>query len=417
MFINRLCVIAVCTIALAGVASSNSLSVTARGKGVSDDSAAIQKALDKCAATGGGVVSLQAGKYRLDNPINVPAGVTLAGVWEAPHHVNFQSGTLILAYAGKNKESDPPLIKLNASSTLKGVSIYYPEQTIPAIPYPWTIQIEGVHCNVIDVTLSNPYKAIDFGTYPNELHHARNVFGCPLKVGVFIDRCTDIGRVENVHFNPNFWTRIDNGQKIDGNKLVDYLLANCVAFDIGRSDWEYILNTFSFGCKIGFRFFRSQYGECNGNFLGNGVDWSTTAIRVEQCQTPGLLFTNGEFVGCNESESMVDVLDSNSGVLQLTNCSFWGPAQRVARIAGKGSVNMSQCNITGLNVPNGAAIIEANGGDVTIQACRFGRDAIQARLGEGVDAAVIMGNTMTGPVRIENNSKGDVQILANVSRK
>lgn len=416
MFISRLCAITACAMVLAGGSSADSLSVNPKGKGLSDDSTAIQKALDKCAATGGGSVKLPVGKYRLDKPINIPAGVTLAGEWEAPHHVNLEKGTLILAYAGKGKENDPPLIKLNSSSTLRGVSIFYPEQTIPAIPYPWTIQGEGVHCNVLDVTLSNPYKAIDFGTYPNELHHARNVFGCPLKVGVFIDRCTDIGRIENVHFNPNFWTRIDSKTPPDGGKLVAYTLANCIAFDIGRSDWEYVLNTFSFGCKIGFRFFESKYGSCNGNFLGNGVDWPKTAILVEQTQAPGLLFTNGEFVGSPGCEAMIEVTATHTGVLQLANCSFWGPAQRVARIAGKGSVNMSQCNVNWLKVPAGAALIEASGGDLTVQASRFSDDAVQVRLNPGVQAAVIMGNTMFGPVKIENTSTGDVQILANVSR-
>lgn len=113
---------------------------------------------------------------------------------------------------------------------------------------------------------------------------------------------------------------------------------------------------------------------------------------------------------------MIDVMETNTGVLQLTNCSFWGPSQRVARIEGKGSVNMSQCNINWLKVPKGAALIEANGGDITVQASRFSQDVPQIKLGEGVQSAVIMGNTMFGPVRIENNSKGDVQILANVTR-
>jgi len=45
----------------------------------------------------------------------------------------------------------------------------------------------------------------DAGTKSNELHFIRNVFACPLKIGVFIDRCTDVGRLENVYFNPNFW--------------------------------------------------------------------------------------------------------------------------------------------------------------------------------------------------------------------
>lgn len=415
MSINRFLAISACTIMLVGAASANSVTVSGKDKGKTDDSVVIQKALDKCAESGGGTVKLNAGKYRLDKPINIPAGVTLAGEWEAPHFVTFDKGTTIFAYAGKGKENDPPLIKLNASSTLKGVTIYYPEQTIPAIPFPWTIQGEGTNCNVLDVTLSNPYKAIDFGTYANELHHLRNIFGCPLKVGVFIDRCTDIGRIENVHFNPNFWTRIDKNP-VDGAKLVAYTLANCVAFDIGRTDWEYVLNTFSFGCKVGFRFFESKYGSCNGNFLGNGVDWPKTAILIEQTQAPGLLFTNGEFVGAEGSESMIEVTEKNTGVLQMTNCSFWGPAQRIARISGNGSVSMSQCNINWLKVPAGVPLIEVNGGDFTIQASRFGQDAMQVRLNPGVKAAVIMGNTMFGPVNIENKSTGDVQILANVSR-
>jgi hypothetical protein len=58
------------------------------------------------------------------------------------------------------------------------------------------------------VTLTNPYQTIDVGTKWNELHLVRNVFACPLKIGVYIDQCTDIGRIENVHFNPNFWTRM-----------------------------------------------------------------------------------------------------------------------------------------------------------------------------------------------------------------
>jgi len=38
--------------------------------------------------------------------------------------------------------------------------------------------------SVIDTTLVNPYKGIDFGTCPHEWHYIRGVFGCPLKIGV-----------------------------------------------------------------------------------------------------------------------------------------------------------------------------------------------------------------------------------------
>ena len=76
------------------------------------------------------------------------------------------------------------------------------------MPYPWTIRGEGQLCQVLDVTMTNPYQALDFGTRRNDLHTIRNVFACPLKMGVYIDQCEDIGRIENVHFNPNFWTRM-----------------------------------------------------------------------------------------------------------------------------------------------------------------------------------------------------------------
>lgn len=386
----------------------------AKGDGTTDDSSAIQKALDQASATGA-TVKLPAGKYRLDKPISIPRGVTLEGEWKAPHHADLDKGTVILAYAGKGKETDPALITLTQSSGIKGLTIFYPEQRIPGTqPYPWTIQGSGMHCSVQDVTLVNPYKGIDFGTNPNELHYIRNVFGCPLKVGISIDKCTDIGRIENVHFNPHYWGRAEAEGVPAWPDLVRYLFDNTTAFEFARSDWEYVLNTFSFGCKVGMRFYANKDGACNGNFLGNGIDWAQTAILVEQTQEPGLLFTNGEFVGGTGAETEIEIAASHNGVAQFSNCSFWGPSKRVARVAG-GSASFVQCNL--VNWDAGLYAIEGIDGDVTVQNCRFSHGTNHVTLGPDVKTAVIMGNTMTGgPVKIDNRSKGDVQILANVSR-
>jgi len=377
-----------------------------------DCSAAIQKALDAAAAEGGGRVFLPAGSYRMDKPISIPSGVTLAGTWEAPHHAQLTRGTVLLVYAGKGRENDPPLVKLAPSSAISGITFFYPEQTIPAVPYPWTIQGEGMHGSVINVTLVNPYKGIDFGTNHNELHYIRNIFGCPLKVGVYIDRCTDIGRVENVHFNPHYWMRAETENKPKWEALRDYLFQNCVAFDIGRSDWEYILNTFSFGCKVGYRFFKSPDGPCNGNFLGIAADWAKTAVLIEETQMPGLLITNGEFVGGEGAETMIEVRATHQGLAQFSNCSFWGPSKRVAMIDGPGMVSFNQCNF--VNWEADAAAIEAMGGDLIVQSCKFTQPHRQIALGQAVKTAVIVGNRMAGELKIENNSKGDVQIGMNV---
>ena len=417
MSIHGVCVLAGCLF-LAGACSGASLDAKAfgaTGTGEKDDSAAIQKALDECAAEGGGTVKLPAGRYKLLKPISVPSGVTLAGEWEAPHHAQLMKGTVILADAGRGRENDPPLVSLSPSSAVKGLTFFYPAQRVPdAKPYPWTIQGSGMHCSVMDVTLVNSYKGIDFGTNPNELHYIRNVFGCPLKVGVFVDRCTDIGRIENVHFNPHYWMRAEVEGIPTWSDLSAYLWQNCTAFEFGRTDWEYVLNTFSYGCKIGMRFFASKHGACNGNFLGNGVDWAQTAILVEQTQEPGLLFTNGEFVGGKGAETELEVASSHTGVVQFSNCAFWGPTKRVARIAGKGMVSMSQCNF--VNWAEGVPAIEALGGDVTIQACRFAHGSNHVMLGPELGTAVVSGNTMTAPIKIDNRSKGDVQVFGNVSR-
>jgi len=394
----------------------------AKGDGKANDTAAIQAALDAAAAKGGGVVQLEVGQYRINGALVVPSGVTLAGVWQGPHFSTPSQGTTLLAYGGRGDENAPPLITLRSNSSVRGLTVFHPEQTVDDIkPYPWVIQGSGTHLNVMDVTLLNPYKGIDFGTYPHEMHYIRNIYGCPLRIGVHLDKCTDIGRVENVHFNPNSWTRagVPNAPK-DNNwqKLVDYLQANCVAFEIGRSDWEYMFNTFSWGCKVGYRFFQSEAGPTNGNFLGIAADWAVTALLVEQTQEPGLLITNGQFVGSPASKAVVHIMPSHSGVVQLSNCSFWGPHQEVVLDEGPGTLSLSQCNFVQWdNGDTGAPAVDIRAGSVIVQGSRFGQSKAHIYLGADVRSAVIMGNQFAGAPRIKSETKAEVQIVGNVTAK
>lgn len=409
---------AVASIALTATAACGAVNVKdygAKADGTVDDSAAIQKALDFAGANGGGIVQLEAAKYRIDKPLNVPEGVTLAGVWEAPHHAQLANGTVFRIYAGKDDENGTGAIMLNASSAVKGITFFYPEQRIPGtIAYSYTIQGKGMHGSIIDCTFVNSYKAIDFGTYANELHYIRNCFGCPLKVGVHIDKCTDIGRIENVHFNPHYWGRAGAEGVPDWNALVDYIGKNLVAFEFARTDWEYVLNTFVFGAKIGYRFYKGPDGAANGNFLGIGSDWSGRALMVEDCQPPGLLITNGEFVGSDKTDIFMEVGSGHTGVVQLGNCSFWGPASQIAKIDGTGSVSFSQCTFLNQGRRKGAYTIDALSGDLNISNCRFGVKRPDIRLGKNVTTAVISGNRFSGKKQITNESAGDVQEGLNV---
>ena len=56
----------------------------ARGNGKTDDTAAIQKALDAAGRQMGNVVLLPTGDYLIKGALNVPANVTLHGIFRAP---------------------------------------------------------------------------------------------------------------------------------------------------------------------------------------------------------------------------------------------------------------------------------------------------------------------------------------------
>lgn len=144
--------------------------------------------------------------------------------------------------------------------------------------------MRGKNPAVLDVELLNSYQGIDASR--NERHNIRNVTGQPIRRGIWVDAIYDIGRIENVHFNP-WWN--------SHSEIYQWQTRNGEAFIFGRADWEYVLNTFCFGYHVGYKFVETSTGNCNGNFLGIGADDCNRAILVEQCAPYGLLITNGEF--------------------------------------------------------------------------------------------------------------------------
>jgi hypothetical protein len=398
----------------------NVRSFGAAGDGQTDDTAAFQKALDAAAKAGGGVVYAPVGNYFFAGNLNVPNAVTLAGVWQSvPAHNGLRNrglpkptddGTTFLVTGGAGSEDGPPFITLNTNSTLKGVVLYYPQQNIDDVPkpYPWAIAMRGKNPAVLAVEMLNPYNGID--ATRNERHLVRDVHGQPLRRGILVDSIYDIGRIENVHFNP-WWSMKP--------KLFQWQMENGEAFIFGKSDWQYVYNTFCFGYKVGYKFIQGTRGMCNGNFLGIGADDCYTALVVEQCAPYGLLITNGEFVSFHGPDpTMVGVEKSNTGSIRFLNCAFWGPCNQIAKIAGKGTVGFSDCTFVQWGGKNGdRPAIQAQSGTVLIRGCEFRQDRPQIQLGEGVERAIIMENLFTGSERIVNKSEGNVQLGFNASNK
>lgn len=374
----------------------------AKGDGRTDDTKAFQRALDS-AAKKNLPVSVGSGNFVFLGKLNVPDGVTIKGTWESvPSHNGVRNpglpkptdgGSTFLVEGGEGAEAGA-FLTLNTNSTLKGVVIYYPKQDPRSVPkpYPWAIAMRGKNPAVLDVELLNPYNGIDASD--NERHLIRNVSGQPLRRGIYVDGVFDIGRIENVHFNP-WWSMQP--------KLFEWQEANGEAFVFSRTDWEYVLNTFAFGYGVGYRFLASKSGACNGNFLGIGADDCNVAVKVEQAASFGLLITNGEFTsfyGPNPTQVVVDA--GNSGVVRFSNCAFWGPCDRIADIAGTGTVGFADCTFVQWDGRGkGLAAIRATGGNVMIRGCEFREDKEHVLLEAGVRRAIVTDNLTPKALRLK----------------
>jgi hypothetical protein len=400
-----------------GEGGKNVRAFGARGDASTDDTSAFQQALDAASKGGGGTVYAPPGKYLLKGTLNVPEGILLRGSFGCvPSHTGLRDrgqpapgddGTALLVTAGRGKEDGVPFLTLNTNSFVAGLTIYYPEQSVDAepTPYPWTIAMRGKNPAVFDVELLNPYQGIDASQ--NERHNIRNVTGQPLRRGVFVDAIYDIGRIENVHFNP-WWNQ--------HSPVYQWQLEHGEAFIFGRADWEYVLNTFCFGYHVGYKFVETKTGECNGNFLGIGADNCNRAILVEQSAEYGLLITNGEFTSfTGENPTMVEVGANHRGVVRINNSAFWGPCDQIAQIAGEGTVGFNDCTFVQWSKEGDRPAIDASSGSVLITGCEFRQNKKHISLGRMVDRAVVSSNLFRGQAQILNASRGDVKIGLNAS--
>jgi len=406
-------------LAIEAADSSSVADFGAKGDGKTDDTAAFQRALD-AAAKGGGTVSVSRGNYLFAGHLNVPPAVALEGVWKSvPAHNGIRDpglpkptddGTTFLVTEGAGNESGTPFITLNHNATLKGVVIYYPQQPDDAEPqaYPWTIAMRGKNPAVLQVELLNPYNGIE--TTGSERHLIRDVQGQPLRRGIMVDRIYDIGRIEDVHFNP-WWS--------NKPKLRQWQMENGEAFIFARADWEYVLNTFCFGYRVGYKFIKSAGGVCNGNFLGIGADDCFRAVEVEDSAPFGLLITNGEFVSFHGPDpTMVEVKSTHTGSVKFVNCAYWGPCNQIAKIGGRGTVSFGDCTFVQWDGnKEGRHAIQAEGGSLVVRGCEFREAKPQIELGTNVHRAVITGNLIKGKEQITNHSQGQVRIADNADEE
>ena len=133
------------------------------GSGRKDISADLQSLLDE-AGIMGGVVYLPGGVYRLDSPLNVPAGVEIKGTSAIPtRDVSYglaYKGTTLLSYYKGSGPDDKALITLNGKGAgISGIRINYPENRVQRRRFDSTIfeTAYAVKGTAADVYIVNSY--------------------------------------------------------------------------------------------------------------------------------------------------------------------------------------------------------------------------------------------------------------------
>lgn len=405
--------------AMAQPATWNVLEAGARGDGKTDDTAAFQAALDAAGRAGGGAVIVPAGKYRIAGNLTVPSAVCLQGTHRVPptlrdNRIEALEGSVLLAYAGRGKPDGEPFIKLTGTnSSVVGFIITYPEwrQTdVPPVPYPPCIgSYDSENVAVQECLLLNAYEGIRM--VRAHRHLIRNITGYPSKRGIYVDECYDIGHIENVHFWPFGVAYAPD------NPYCKWVNTQGVAFELARTDWHYVSNTFCFGYGVGYKFSESKSGSTNGNFLGIGADSCQRAVLVEQCQPPGILIVNGEFVGRWSSKDAVtlEVGPKCDGKVSLTNCSFWGPIDRcIVMKAPNGQLTANACNFVSWDIDQKRSpAIQIDAGKAIVQGCTFGSGDLHVTVGRAAKSVILLGNQGDQGFVCENRAGARTQAYAN----
>lgn len=375
----------------------------ARGDGKTDDTRAIQNAINAASARGGGTVFVPQGRYFLAGHLDLPAHVTLRGVSEIPDTPDDNWGSVLLAVEGQGQADGTPFITMNRASVLRGLTIFYPAQKEPVpVAYPWTVRGSGDNISILDCLFVNPYQAVDFGTHPCGRHFIQNLYAHALYRGLFVDQCFDIGRCTNVHIWP-FWSQDE--------KHFEWLRENAVAFMFGRTDWEYMAGCFCIFYKIGYHF--ADFGHGPGNVLltNCGADVGNVTAQVDALQShAGVTFVNAQMNGT------LQVAETNEGPVKFTASSFYGSGKTDSNaiLAGSGRVSFDNCHFTWWDQNNrNAPSLRVKSGTLGISNCEFFGAKHHIVLENEVRNASIMGTHFRGTSRITNQSQGHVHLIGN----
>ncbi len=208
----------------------------AKGDGHTDDTAAIQSAINAASVAGGGSVVFGVARYFTSGRLVVPQGVVLCGAVEGPFDpvgvnpaVTAVAPTLLITNTG-----GPFLTLQGIGAGVTDLLFHYPNQVAnsAAAPnvYPYTILVTAPGTKVARSTVTNAYNFLDIESGRTM---AQDLFIGAFNTGVNIDHAYDHVTLRHLKIDV-FWDYVEN---VPLPTPIDFwVMANGIALVVGRVD-------------------------------------------------------------------------------------------------------------------------------------------------------------------------------------
>ena len=268
----------------------------AKGDGHTDDTAAIQGAINAASSAGGGSVVFGVARYFTTGTFVVPTGVVLCGAIEGPFDVAGNPAASTFAPTLLITNSGSPFLTLQGSGAgVTDLLFHYPNQvgSSAASPtmYPYTIVVTQPGTKVARSTVTNAYNFLDIEVGRTM---AQDLFIGAFNTGVHIDHMYDRVTLRNL-LNQVFWDVLEGVQY--PRPIDTWVLNHGTALVVERADALEVHNFFAFSRFIGILLTDSTDTSQNplcGYGGGSDIDLDTVqyGIVLTASNSPGFRFTN-----------------------------------------------------------------------------------------------------------------------------
>jgi hypothetical protein len=376
------------------------------GDGSVDVTSLVQTAITNLLDAGGGILYIPAGRYRIEGSLEIPESVCLRGDFSIPGTQDIQMNTIFEIYGGKGNPGGLPAILLRGSSSLDGFVIWYPEQTAESItPYPPSVYIQTnggklKHCaSVKNVFLVNSYTGIRIGPENLALPIVRNIYGSPLKLGIFLDNCTDISRIYDIYFDPDYWVYSGlNGAPSTEGPHKQFIYENATGFEIYKTDngFQGFWNIKGFHTGILFAESETNGGSAGGLAYNVNISDGKYGIRVRSTHMGSLNISASYISG----DSAGILAEKHTGRIQFNSSIIDGGYYSIIAIDDGTPPNsyfsFQDCEFT--------APVHFSGQYISIIDSKFSFSGNHLTLTGKCKNAIILDNTFDGIQNIINNA-------------